>query len=194
MRRAGNTDQAQLESRNLRTPRAAAVAGIIFAALLITALVLLRVSAPPRNSEAGAWLASPGNRAELAVALNLVPFAGIAFLWFIGVLRDRIGDREDRFFATVFLGSGLLFVAMMFVAAAVAGATIAAAGSRLPGADVLVLSRNVTGSLLNVYAMRMAAVFTLTTVNIARRTRIVSSWLIYAGLACAVVLRSGYPG
>jgi len=191
VRRAGNTNQAQLESRNLRTPRAAAVAGIIFAALLITALVLLRVSAPPHTSEAGAWLASPGNRAELAVALNLVPFAGIAFLWFIGVLRDRIGDREDRFFATVFLGSGLLFVAMMFVAAAVAGATIAAAGSRLPGADVLVLSRNVTGSLLNVYAMRMAAVFTLTTVNIARRTRIVSRWLIYAGLACAVVLLVG---
>ena len=107
------------------------------------------------------------------------------------MLRDRIGDREDRFFATVFLGSGLLFVAMLFVAAAVAGATIAAAGSRLPGTDVLVLSRNVTGSLLNVYAMRMAAVFTLTTVNIARRTRIVSPWLIYAGLACAVVLLVG---
>jgi len=191
VRRAGNTNQAQLESRNLRTPRAAAVAGIIFAALLITALVLLRVSAPPHTSEAGAWLASPGNRAELAVALNLVPFAGIAFLWFIGVLRDRIGEREDRFFATVFLGSGLLFVAMIFVAAAVAGATIAAAGSRLPGADSLVLSRNVTSSLLNVYAMRMAAVFTLTTVNIARRTRIVSRWLIYAGLACAVVLLVG---
>jgi len=189
--RAGITDQDQLESRNLRTPRAAAVAGIIFAALLITALVLLRLSAPAHTSNPGAWLSNPRNRAEVAVALNLVPFAGIAFLWFIGVLRDRIGDREDRFFATVFLGSGLLFVAMMFVAAAVAGATIAAAGSRLPGADVLVLSRNVTGSLLNVYAMRMAAVFTLTTVNIARRTRIVSSWLIYAGLACAVVLLVG---
>jgi hypothetical protein len=34
----------------------------------------------------------------VAVALNLVPFAGIAFLWFIGVIRDRIGEREDRFF------------------------------------------------------------------------------------------------
>ena len=52
--------------------------------------------------------------------MNLIPFAGIAFLWFIGVLRDRIGEREDRFFATVFLGSGLLFVAMLFVAAAIA--------------------------------------------------------------------------
>jgi len=191
VRRARTADQAQLESRNLRTPRAAAVAGIIFAVLLITALVLLRLSAPSHTSNPGAWLANPRNRAEVALALNLVPFAGIAFLWFIGVLRDRIGEREDRFFATVFLGSGLLFVAMIFVAAAVAGATIAAAGSRLPGADSLVLSRNITGSLLNVYAMRMAAVFTLTTVNIARRTRIVSRWLIYAGLACAVVLLVG---
>jgi hypothetical protein len=191
VRRARITDQAQLEPRNLRTPRAAAVAGIIFSALLITALVLLRLSAPAHASNPGAWLSNSRNRAEVAIALNLIPFAGIAFLWFIGVLRDRIGEREDRFFATVFLGSGLLFVAMLFVAAAVAGATIAAAGSRLPGADVLVLSRNVTASLLNVYAMRMAAVFTLTTVNIARRTRIVSSWLIYAGLACAVVLLVG---
>ena len=55
----------------------------------------------------------------------------------------------------------------------------------------MVLSRNVTGSLLNVYAMRMAAVFTLTTVNIARRTQIVSRWLVYAGLVCAVALLIG---
>jgi hypothetical protein len=191
VRRAGMTEPEPLQPRNLRTPRAAAVAGIIFSALLITALVLLRLSAPAHASNPGVWLSNPRNRAEVAIALNLIPFAGIAFLWFVGVLRDRIGDREDRFFATVFLGSGLLFVAMMFVAAAVAGATIAAAGSRLPGADVLVLSRNVTSSLLNVYAMRMAAVFTLTTVNIARHTQIVSRWLIYAGLACAVVLLIG---
>ena len=55
----------------------------------------------------------------------MVPFAGIAFLWFIGVVRDRIGEREDKFFATVFLGSGLLFVAMLFAAAAVLGGLIA---------------------------------------------------------------------
>ncbi len=106
------------------------------------------------------------------------------------MLRDRIGEREDRLFATVFLGSGLLFVGMLFVAAAVAGATIAAAPAQ-PGPASLALSRNLTGSLLNVYAMRMAAVFTLTTVNIARRTAIVSRWLILAGLACALILLVG---
>jgi hypothetical protein len=188
------TGQGPLQAGSpLRTPRAAAFAGIIFSVLLITALVLLRISVPARSAVAGVWLTDSGRRAAVAVALNLVPFAGIAFLWFIGVLRDRIGEREDRFFATVFLGSGLLFVAMLFVAAAVAGATIAVAASTPPGAGagVLALSRNVTGSLLNVYSMRMAAVFTLTTVTIARRTQIVSRWVTMAGLACALTLLVG---
>ena len=149
----------------LKTPRAAAVAGIVFSVLLIAALVLLRVSTPADAGSAGAWLASPGRRTAVAVALGLVPFAGIAFLWFVGVVRDRIGASEDRFFGTVFLGSGLLFVGMLFVAAAVAGGIIAAANSRHgshPGASTLSIDRNVTSLLLNVYAMRMAAVFTAT--------------------------------
>jgi hypothetical protein len=130
----------------------------------------------------------------VAIALNLVPFAGIAFLWFIGVVRDRIGGREDRFFATVFLGSGLLFVGMLFVAAAVASGLIAAAASRtsgLPAGSTLALGRNASSILLNVYCIRMAAVFTLTTVTIARRTGIIPRWLRAAGLATALVLFVG---
>ena len=177
---------------SLRTPRGAAVAGIIFSVLLITALTLLRISAPAHPGAGSQWLTDSGKRAAVAVALNLVPFAGIAFLWFIGVLRDRIGEREDRFFATVFLGSGLLFVGMIFVAAAVGGALIAtASSSNLPGGATLAVGRNITNALLNVYAMRMGAVFTLTTVTIARRTQIVSRWLTIAGIACAVVLLIG---
>jgi hypothetical protein len=174
----------------LRTPRAAAVAGIIFSVLLIAALVLLRLSVPADPRVPGGWLTDRGRRTAVDVALSLVPFAGIAFLWFIGVIRDRIGHREDRFFATVFLGSGVLFVAMLFVSAAVAGGLLAAASASSGplGADVLALGRDVTGLLLNVYSMRMAAVFTLTTVTIARRTEIVSRWLTVAGVVTALVL------
>jgi hypothetical protein len=175
----------------LRTPRAAAVAGIIFSVLLIAALVLLRISVPAHPQDIGGWLSNPRKRAGVALALNFIPFAGIAFLWFIGVVRDRVGEREDRFFASVFLGSGLLFVAMLFVAAAVSGGAIAGASSAVPDPGTLALTRNVTTSLLNVYSMRMAAVFTLTTVTIARRTQIVSRWLTLAGLVCAVVLMIG---
>jgi len=176
----------------LRTPRAAALAGIVFSVLLIIALTLLRLSVPAHPAVAGGWLTDSGKRTAVAIGLNIIPFAGIAFLWFIGVIRDRIGAHEDRFFATVFLGSGLLFVAMMFVAAAFAGGLIAGTSSSgSPGADTLALGRNVTSLLLNVYAMRMAAVFTMTTVTIARRTEIVSRWLTAAGLATALVLLVG---
>ena len=96
----------------LKTPRAAAIAGILFAVLLINGLVLFRLSVRADPLEAGAWLKTSSK--TVALALNLVPFAGIAFLWFIGVLRDRLGELEDRFFATVFFGSGLLFLAMLF--------------------------------------------------------------------------------
>jgi hypothetical protein len=177
----------------LRTPRAAGLAGVVFSVLLITALALLRLSVPADSRTAGTWLTDPGHRTTVQIAVNLVPFAGIAFLWFIGVLRDRIGQREDRFFATVFLGSGLLFVAMLFAAAAIAGGLLAEASrpSGPPGADTLGLGRDVTTLLLNVYAMRMAAVFTLTTVTIARHTKIVSRWLTLAGILTALVLMFG---
>jgi hypothetical protein len=190
----GPRGQGGLEAGSpLRTPRAAAVAGIVFSVLMITALVLLRLSIPAQPGAGGAWLTNAGRRTSVAIGLNLVPFAGIAFLWFIGVIRDRIGRHEDRFFATVFLGSGLLFVGMLFVAAAIAGGLIAESSRRAgpPGTDTLTLGRNVTSALLNVYAMRMAAVFTLTTVTIARRTHIVSRWLEFAGLATALVLLVG---
>ncbi len=175
----------------LRTPRAAAVAGIVFSLFLAAALVLLRISIPAHPAVPGSWLTDSGRRTAVTIALNLIPFAGIAFLWFVGVLRDRIGAREDRFFATVFLGSGLSFVAMIFVAAAVAGGLIAVQTSTPLGPGVLALGRNITSNLINIYAMRMAAVFMLTTVNIARRTEIVSRWLTVAGLVSALVLLVG---
>jgi hypothetical protein len=176
----------------LRTPGAAAVAGIIFSVLLSCGLVLLKLTIPADPAVAGAWLTDPGRRTTVVIALNLIPFAGIAFLWFVGVLRDRIGAREDRFFATVFLGSGLLFVGMLFTAAAIGGSYVAAASSSVtPDTGTLVLGRSLVKILMNVYAMRMAAVFTLTTVTIARRTEIVSRWLTVAGLCTALVLLVG---
>ena len=123
--------------------------------------------------------------------MSLIPFAGIAFLWFMGVVRDRIGEREDRFIATVFLGSGLLFVAMLFAGAAVAGAIAATAdaptGSPLR-ADLLETERRITEQLLDVYALRMAGVFVISTTTIAFRTGILPRWLGVFGYASALIL------
>src|SRR5215208_502685 len=116
-----------LTHAQLKTPKAAAIAGIAFSLLLLLILWLLRTSIPADPPEPGAWLAT--DTRAVTVALNLVPFAGIAFLWFIGVLRDRLAQLEDRFFATVFFGSGLLFLATLFVAATIVGALLLIAPS-----------------------------------------------------------------
>ena len=62
----------------------------------------------------------------VTLALNLSRTAGIAFLWFIGVIRDLLSENEDRLFATVFLGSGLLFLALTFIGAALAAGLLSA--------------------------------------------------------------------
>lgn len=175
----------------IKSPRAAAVAGIVFSVLLVVALALVRSVTPSDPNDAGDWLADGSRRRAVVVALNLLPFAGIAFLWFIGVVRDRIGEGEDRFFATVFLGSGLLFVAMMLSAAAVGGGLLFTADDNAVAASqpgVWAFGRRVTHTLLNVYAMRMAAVFITATTTLAIRLRVIPRWLAVVGYFTAAAL------
>lgn len=175
----------------LRTPRAAATAGIAFSLLLGTSLIIIRLAIPSTPNEAGAWLSDPVRKNTLAFALNLIPFAGIAFLWFIGVLRDRMGQHEDRFFASVFLGSGLTFVALLFISTAVAGGLAAMAGAAPASQLPLYLwqfGRDVTYAIVTTYAMRMAAVFTISTATIGLRLAILPRWLGRLGYAIAAFL------
>lgn len=178
------------KARSLTTPRSAAIAGMIFAVFLATSIVLMRLSISDEPVNAGTWLSS-GHRTAATVAINLVPFAGIAFLWFMGVMRDRMGEREDKFFATVFMGSGLLFVAMLFASAAMAIGLIAmfkAAPATNAQNEVWMLGNKVTFALLNVFAIRMAAVFMISTSTIALRTSFISRWLAFLGMGIALIL------
>ena len=177
--------------RAIRTPRSAALAGVVFSILFAVALILLRTAVPSDPDEAGAWLTDSFRRNSVLLALALIPFAGLAFLWFVGVVRDRIGVAEDRFFATVFLGSGVLFVAMLFVAGAVAAALVASAGDSsqtLVSSGVWQFGRRATYELLDVYAMRMAAVFTIATSTILLRLRLAPRWLVVSGYAVGFLL------
>lgn len=185
-------DDNKITRDSLRTPRAAAIAGILFALLLGAALVLIRVAVPADPADAPEWLDDSWRQTSVVLALNLVPFAGLAFLWFIGVVRHRIGAAEDRFFATVFLGTGLLFVAMLFVAGAVAGgliATVSRPESAGISPDVWRLGRQTSFMVLNVYAMRMAGAFTISTTMIALRLGILPRWLaVFGGIVAFVLL------
>ena len=185
-------EHASLTRAHLRTPKAAAIAGIAFSLLMFTIFWLLRRSVPADPLESGAWLAT--NARTVALALNLIPFAGVAFLWFIGVLRDRLGQQEDRFFATVFFGSGLLFLAMLFTAAAIIGAILIAFATHpqeLIGSATFHFARAAAYSLVNVYMIKMASVFMITTSTVAIYTGIAPRWLAILGFALALILLFG---
>ena len=186
------SEQSTLTRANLKTPRAAAIAGMMFSVLLLGALLLLRNSVPDDPREPGAWLNSESN--TVALAINLVPFAGIAFLWFIGVLRDRLGASEDKFFATVFFGSGLLFLGMLFAAAAVAGALIISfetAPAQLIESATFHFARAAAYSMMNVYTIKMAGVFMVTTSTIAIYTGFAPRWIAILGYLLALLLLFG---
>ena len=182
-----------LTHAHLKTPKAAAIAGIAFSLLILLILWILRTSIPADPLEPGAWLAT--DTRAITVALNLVPFAGVAFLWFIGVLRDRLGQLEDRFFASVFFGSALLFLAMLFAAAAVIGAVMLVASisepNELISSATFRFARAVSYIIMNVYAIKMAAVFMISTSTVVIRTGIAPRWIAFLGLLLAVILLIG---
>jgi hypothetical protein len=180
------TGPSILTVRHWRSRRSAALAGIAFAVLLLIALATSRIALTEDSLEA--LRTDAQRRALIRISLSLVPFAGIAFLWFIGVVRDQLGAVEDRLFSTVFLGSGLLFLAMLF------SGTVTMTGlmEMLDGAgldpDVYDFGRSTTQALVSVYAMRMAAVFTLSVSTVGIRTKAIPRWVSYLGYAVALTL------
>ena len=180
-------------SRQLRAPWAASIAGILFAVLFTGSLVLLRTQAmlSADDQELIDLYASGGDTAGLIGGLYLAPFAGIMFLWFIAVIRDQIGEREDRFFATVFFGSGLIFVALLFAATAIATAPIVGSrylGLGAPTAEEVQVYRSISYTLMFGFATRAAAVFMIATATIGVRSRTFPRWFAWTGYLLGLVL------
>ena len=175
--------------RQLKTPRAAALAGVLFALLFGAVIVLIRLRMPEGMKDSSAWLSS--NHSGIATAAVLMPFAGISFLWFIGVVRDGFGSYEDRFFASVFLGSGILFLAMMFVATAVAAGLEATNSGVIDTAahgEVIDFGKTVVLSTTKTYAVRMAAVFMISAATIWLRTGLMPKWLTLLSYLVALAI------
>jgi hypothetical protein len=160
---------------------------------------------PADPLEAGEWPAT--SSATVSIALNLVPFAGVAFMWFLGVLRDRLGAKEDKFFATVFLGSGLMFLGMIFIYPAAGGGlilTYSAVPRALRDGATFAFARTFTYEVMHVYAFKMAAVFMVTTSTLKgdgaldrirlRRSDTPADWQQLSGLGSVCLSLLGIPG
>jgi hypothetical protein len=178
-----------LARQRLKAPRSAAIAGIAFALLYGSAMTLVALAIDTDNVVTSSWLDTNSN--TLSIAMLLIPYAGIAFLWFIGVIRDQLGDAEDRLFSTVFLGSGLLFMALTFIAAALVSGLLssyAVVSSTLIESGVFLYARSVVYQVLNLYAIRMAGVFMLSLGTIWLRTGVMHRGWAFLTYVLALVL------
>jgi hypothetical protein len=176
-------------ARRAATPVAGAIAGIIFAVLFTVSATILRQTMGDVAHDTGAWLTE--DTESFKIGLALIPFAGLAFLWFIAVARERLGRFEDQFFSTVFIGSGLLFLAMVFAGAATAGAIVAAAAKDPAGfasSTTYDYARQTVTQILAVYALRMAAIFQLSQASLWLRTRVMPRWMALITIVVALIL------
>ncbi len=176
-------------TRAFAAPRAGAVAGILFAVLFGVSVVLIRLSVPANLADMSAWTTSMLNRG--ALALRLIPFAGIFFLWFVAVVRDRLGTSEDKFFATVTLGSALIFVTLTLASSAIAGGLFVSllnGGSEALPAGVYLFVRSAADEAFNIYAVKMAGVFMLSLGTLWRKTGVMPRPLSYLTYILALAM------
>lgn len=188
----GETGALIPSEAQVTSPLAGAFAGILFAALFTLSVAIMISTMSSLPNDTGSWLAS--GYGKFRFAIGLLPFAGLFFLWFIAVARQQLGRREDQFFSTVFLGSGLLFIAMVFSAAASAGAMAAGyarASSGFAGSSTYYFARATIAEIFTVYALKMAAAFQVSGATLWIRTGVMPRWLALLTYAIAVVFLLG---
>jgi hypothetical protein len=171
-----------------RTLTAGSIAGMLFGVLFGVCVTIVQSTAGGAD-ETGAWLA--GGNTDLEWALTLLPFAGIFFLWFIGVSRQRLGRWDDRFISSVILGSGVLFLAMVFASAGLAWALLAMYRKDpvgFPGSDTYSFVQFAVAKIFGVYALRMASVFLICQATAWLRHGLMPKWLALPSYLVALVL------
>jgi hypothetical protein len=125
------------------------------------------------------------------VGLNMAPLGVVAFLWFMAVVRRRLGEHEDRFFATVFLGSGLAF-GLLTITAAVSAATptlvVRFGSAPTPDQTTIDVAHALWFGLWGVSASRLVGVFIATTSTVGARFGAFPRWLSTLGFVMGSIL------
>jgi len=176
----------------MRSVEAAAVAGLLHASFSLVATNLLLSAPDPSDGAAvlAAWYSDEGNQRSLIAAVNLLTISSIMFLWFVAVIRRRVGDRENRFFGTVFLGSALLLTGA-WLTAGVLYAAPAIAVQRfdvVPDSGAIAMTQASGLTMVSVVATRLEAVFIISTTTVGRLSQAFQRWLVVAGYVVGLTL------
>ena len=172
--------------REVRSPRAAAIAGIVYSILMYIIMFSTYSARIQPADVTREWLQGLSDTASLVIAL--VPFAGLAFLWFTGVVRDQLSYQEGRFFATLFFGSGIIQVVLLFIWSAVFGAIIITMGMEAVGAgnEIYIFGYVLMNEIIGNYAMRMGGIYMTAIGALWGRTGLMPRWLIISTFILAL--------
>lgn len=171
-----------LIQRELRSPRAAAVAGIVYSILMFIIMILTRRAGNVQPQDVTREILETWS-GTFSLVLIMMPFAGIAFLWFTGIIRDRLRDREDRFFATIFFGSGIIYVLLIYLWSAILGTimrttTLETLGEvNLLSSDILTFGVILMNEINGNFAVRMSGVYMSAVGTMWNRTKLMPRWL-----------------
>lgn len=175
--------------------RLSAVSGLVFAALFALAIVLVS-QAPRLQDPVSAYQAFYAGNTDVlaAVGLNVVPFAGIAFLWHLAMKRAMhraFAPGRFEIQGWLQLAAGLVFICMMFVGTAAVGAValLSALGApELPPPEVARALSSVGYGVMFVFGVRMAGMYMLTSITLARKVGVLPGWLAVLGYLAAAFL------
>lgn len=177
--------------RRLVSIEAAAIAGLVCAVGWALSLGQL-LGAPDigaSDAEILDYYGDPANGTSAMIWLQVLVISTIAFLWFVGVVRGRLGDREPRLFGTVFLGSSILLAGLIFAGSGLlsAPAVLVSVGDRVPDPEVVSVTRAGAGVVLGVFAPRIATLVMFSTAGLGRATGALPRWLVWLTYALGVL-------
>ena len=161
---------------------AAALAGIVCAigwsVSLRDLLAAPAIDAP--DAQVVHYYGASGAGFHALVLLQVMVLGTIGFLWFIGVVRNRLGARAPELVATVFFGGGILIAGLMFAgtAALAAPAVLVEAGGKVPGVGDVSISRAMAVAILTVFAPRIATLLMFAVATLGRKTGALPKWLV----------------
>ncbi len=174
----------------------AAFAGLAFSGLYLASFLAVRglPQASRTDTEILRYYASNDVDYLKLVTLYLIPFAGIAFLWFLAAFRDRIvrlAGTESTMLSTVQILSGAIYVAMQFSAAASIVTVALSLDSGVPSPTDVEAVRPflvLADTILVVFALRAAAVFMMAGTTRALRAGLFPRWFGLLSYLLAIVL------
>ncbi|MDJ0954424.1 MAG: hypothetical protein QNJ81_12165 [Acidimicrobiia bacterium] len=175
----------------MRSVEAAAIAGIVAAVGWVYTLerLLAGPGVEATEAEIAQFFASPDTGWDTLVLLQIMVLATAGFLWFVGVIRTRIGESAPRLFDTVFAGGAILFAGLLFIGSAALAAPFILADRGItvdPGGAALLRSYALV--VLAVFAPRVAALVVFSSSTLGLRTGTLPRWLVLIGYLVGIVM------